>query len=186
RAVEGERPDAARAVVAVDVAPLQRGRVRSPVDEAARDRLPLRPAVFPDGQRQALGRTARRRLVAVPPFHDVPPVVAAAGDDVDLFVRALPDVGHPEPARRRVEAEAPGVAQAVGEDLLAVTLRVSRERVVRRDAVAAPAGGPVDVEAEDGAEEGGRVLAVPLRVAAQAAVAEGDVEVAVGAEARLA
>jgi hypothetical protein len=82
-----------------------------------------------------------------------------------------------------VEGHPPGVAEAVGVDL--VPSGSPDERVVRRDTVGLRA---IDVDPEDLPEQRPEVLPVPSRrmaspdVAGAAAVAERDVEVAVGAE----
>src|SRR5262245_16971279 len=44
-----------------------------------------------------------------------PRVVGARGDDVDLLDRQVADVGQPQAAADRIEAEAERVAEAVGE-----------------------------------------------------------------------
>jgi hypothetical protein len=63
---------------------------------------------------------------------------------------------------------------------------VARVRVGRWDRVAAAGGGPVDVDAQDLAEQAGAVLRVAVRVAGAAAVADREVQVAVGSEGELA
>src|SRR5262249_6867202 len=118
----------------------------------------------------------------------VPAVVLAAGRPtrlpVDLLPRALADVGDPEVARRRVEREPPRVAQAVRPDL-GPGARAGDEGGVPREAVR-PAAVARRREARDLAEQALQRLPVLLRVAAAAAVAHPDVEVAVAAERELA
>src|SRR5690606_13157985 len=173
--------------VAVDVLPDELRDGRAPVHVPPRDGdAPAAPAVLVDRERDALGVAGA--LVAVGPLVHVPPVVPPALDDVDLLPRALPHVADPQrPVAGFVEPHPPGVPEAVGPDLVA-GVGDPDERVVRRDGSRAGAGGAVeglpaavDVEAEEGAEEGGGVLPVVVGVAAEAAVAEGDVEVALAA-----
>ena len=68
----------------------------------------------------ALGRATARRVEAVRALAESPAVVAARDDAVDFLPGVLADVADPQVARRRVEAESPGVAQAVGVDLRAL------------------------------------------------------------------
>src|SRR5690606_7753206 len=79
-----------------------------------------------------------------------------------------------------VEAEAPRVAQTVSPDLGSRALN-PYERVVARDRVALARY----VDAQQLAEERVEVLAVTFGVATAAAVAESDVQVAVGTEGQL-
>ena len=174
-----DRPDPPRDVVAVEVVVEEFG-VDHLDDVAAGDRLALGAAVAEDGGvvgaevARGPGRVARGAL------HDGPAVVAAVLDAVDLLPRVLPHVADPEALRAHVELV--GVAEAVGVDLVALGAVGGGERVVGGDAVLGALGHVVDVDPEDRAEQGRRVLPVPERVAPAAAVAEADVEVAVGAE----
>src|SRR5262249_44867107 len=150
---------------------------RAAIDVAAGDRVALPVVVLGDRLDRAGHVAVRARPVAVLPFADVPAVVAAELDLVDLFPLVLADVAGPELAGQAVEAEAPGVAKTVSVDLRLAAARA--ERVVARDAVGRAV---VDVDAEDLAEERRQLLAVALRVAARAAVAVGRVEEAILAE----
>ena len=116
------------------------------------------------------------------PLHARPAVVAAPLDEVDLLAVLLADVPHPDQPGERVEAEAPGIAQAEGPDLLAPAALVAGERVVRGNPV--PLASGIDVEPQDRPEKGGAVLAVVVAVLPlhAAAVSEAHVEVAVGTE----
>ena len=86
---------------------------------------------------------------------------------VDLLPAVLADVADPEVARPAVEGEAPGVPEAVGDDLPLAAARV-------------------DVEAEELAEQRPRVLRAAVGVEGGAAVSEPEVEEAVGPERELA
>jgi hypothetical protein len=102
----------------------------------------------------------------------VPAIVPAAGGpgrlEVDLLVEILPDVPDVEIAGLPVEAEAPGVAQTVGPDLVRAGARGGRgEGVGGGDAVG---GAAVDVDAQELAEQGVDVLPVLEGIAAAAAV----------------
>ena len=93
----------------------------------------------------------------------------------------LADVGDEEIAGLPVEAEAPGVAKAVGPDLrqraLGVPERIRRRNRVRRAAV--------HVEPQDLSEEHAEVLRAIAGIAAATAVPEADVQVAIGTEREL-
>src|SRR6187397_1976936 len=136
----------------------------------------------PTGVR-VLGDRVRERLAGagdagagvgegVEPLAAVPPVVAVAAAGrlpIDLLVRALADVGDPQRTRGALEAGPPRIAQADIPDRPA-------ERVARIRESAAQVRG----DAEDLAEERGRVLAVFVGIASTAAVAGKDVEIAIG------
>src|SRR5690606_8277266 len=92
------------------------------------------------------------------------------------------DIAGPEGARKAVETETPGVAQAIGVDFRPGSLYAG-EGIVGRDDVAGIAG---DIEAQDGAKQVPEVLAVTLRVERVATVAQGHVEVTVRPESNVA
>src|SRR5690606_15544619 len=130
-------------------------------------------------------------LVAAPA--QVEPAASAGGDEVDLLVRVLADVGDPEVACERVEGDAPRVAQAQRIDLVAAGSAgavgigvVGRDAVVRARGQAAvgraAAAGAVDIDAQQLAQQAVRVLGVVVWIATAAAVARGAGEVAVRAE----
>lgn len=127
-------------------------------------------------------------IEGVAAFALVPAVVTAFADDIDLFESALADIGGEELAgATAVEGNAPGVADTPGVDFGACG-GFADQGIVGGDAVGAFGGGLVDVDAEDFAEEGGEVLsvaggaAVEALVVGIAAIADGDVEEAIGAE----
>ena len=165
-------------------------------DGNATDRR-VRAGVLDDGVGQRFaaahvaGRSvgAVRRPVAVGALPDVPAVVAARLDEVDLLEAVLADVADEQPPV--VEGQPVGVPEA--PRVLFVEARAADERVVPGDGVAAVAAA-VDVDAEDAAQEVLRdVLAVApgdgvvpvvdvalALVVAGTAVTDRDVEVAVG------
>ena len=119
-------------------------------------------------------------LLASPAKVQSPRRVGGLG--VDLFPFVLPNVAKVEVAGTPVEAEAPGVAQAVGPDF--VPAWGVNEGIVVGDGVGCPA---VHVQAQEGAKKGVDVLAMVQRVTAAAAVAQADIKVAVeGAEGEMA
>ncbi len=128
----------------------------------------------------SLGRAVLLELVKR--LADVPAVVAAARNEVDLLPLVLPDVRRPEVAGLAVETHAPDVAQAVRPNLPARVVLAPGERVVRRDAVRQLAGAGIDVDAENLAQQRAQVLRVVMRVVGLAAVARGDVKLAVRPE----
>jgi spermidine/putrescine transport system substrate-binding protein len=190
------------------VAALEMGEGLAAVDEAAGDTdaegvgvlgEAVEVLVFEDGVEEGLavgglhgafgaGFHGVRGVEGVPALALVPAVVAAAPDDVDLLVTSLADVGGDEWAGAgAVEGQAPGVADAPGVDF-GTGAGFSDERVVGGDGVGLAVGAAVDVEAEDLAEERGEVLgvagggAVEALIVGVAAVADAEVEEAVGAE----
>ena len=165
-----QRPDAAGAEVAVEVA-TQHPRVSAcAVDVAARHgAVPPRVVVLKDGQRQPR-RVARGgvRVEAVRALHDAPAVVLAAaaqrGLEVYLLPCALPHVGDEEVEGRAVEREAPRVAHAERPDFGAEA-RGREEGVRRRRGVRV--GPPrLRVDAQNLAEQFRRVLRAVAGVAA--------------------
>src|SRR5262249_48672572 len=140
--------------------------------------------VVDDWQQLAVGVAAALTAETAQALHDAPAVVAALRDQVNLFARVLADVAHPQSAALRVEREAPGVAQAIGVDLVAA-ISATIEGVIGGNAIR-PAGiAAGDIEAQQLAQKYVGVLAVAHRVAAAAAVAEADVEEAVRPEGEL-
>src|SRR5262249_5299576 len=152
------------------------------VDAAAGDRLADVVVVFPDRLDEVLARTDALRAEGVKALAQPPAVVAALDDDVDLLVEVLADVGRPELARLLVASHSPDVAEAVGPGLGAGA-RPIHERIVLGDGVVLARVLAIDVDAVDLAEQRLKVLGVVEGIAGGAAVAEGEVEVAVGAEA---
>src|SRR3990172_6385565 len=173
-----EPPHGARTEVAVHVPPAQLGQRRPAIHVAAGDTaVPgIARAVDGAGRGQAAHVAALARLEALVSFDDAPAVVAAQGDQVGLLAVTLTDVPGPQVARLAIEGDAPWVAESVRENLGSTAAR--RERIVRWGRVRVPR----DVEPQDFAEQDVRFLAVVLRVAARAPVADPQVQVAVGAE----
>src|SRR6185312_1810342 len=109
-----------------------------------------------------------------------PTVVAAFFDDVDFFENILADVPGPEFAGLAIEAHAPGVAHAVGENLLAgdIGLQVGGggfeiglfgrvdKWIVLRDAVWQAGGARIHIDADDFAENIVELLSGIVRVVA--------------------
>ena len=173
--------DLAGAEVAVDVGAAQPGDGVAAVDVAADDGAGCAvEGVLPDGRDGALAVAVVAGTEAVVALEDVPAVVAAPLDDVDLLPLVLADVAGPQLAGLAVEGETPGVAEAVSPDLGAAAT-VSK-RVVRRDGVRLRGRCVGDLYPQDGAEEGRGVLSAAQGVAGGTAVAEADVEVSVGAK----
>jgi hypothetical protein len=102
-------------------------------------------------------------------------------EPVDLLARALADIADQHRVGLRIDPEAPWVAQAVGDDLRP-RAGGRRERVPGRDRVRIAVA---RIDAKDAAEQVVERLAVGPdadRRRIRAAVADGDVEIAVGAE----
>ena len=126
---------------------------------------------------------------ALGPFHHVPAVVPSAAVvlrvrrrlHVDLLLAVLSHVADVERAALAVEGEAEGVAQAAVPDLVE-GLAGADVGVVGRNGVVVGEAREGDVDADQLAEQGARVLRRLLRVALAAAVAEAHVQHPVGAE----
>ena len=181
-----EGPDAARAVVGVEIGPLQ-GRDRgAAVDVASGHGAAERVAVLLDRIDEGGGvARAAGEPRAVVPLHAAPAVVlsARAGGrlEVDLLPGVLANVGDVHVAGGAVEGEAPGVPEARRPD------RVEHAAVPDEGVAGGHEGRRgVHVEAQHLAQVGRAVLGAVARVVGAAAVPEGDVEVAVGAEGDLA
>ena len=119
------------------------------------------------------------------PFANVPTVIAALHDDIHFFKHRLADVpGEQLVVAAAVERNAPGVAHSVGKNFRAAFLAVG-ERIVRRKRARISL---VHVDAQDFAKQHGRVLAVALRrmapafVVRVAAIADGDIKIAIRPE----
>src|SRR5262249_28921784 len=69
--------------------------------------------------------------IANHPFHDAPAIVAAKGDDVDLFAGGLPDIAANQLSGGPVKGPAPRVAQTIRIDFVRARDR-TEERVRRR------------------------------------------------------
>ena len=207
--IVAEAPEGAEVVIAIDIDAFEGGGLFAVVDVAADDAeadavvgvhgLGLEVGfvrVFDDGF-DVFGAFGAG-LEVVGAFADVPAVVAAFGDQVDFFPEVLPDITAPEGAGLGIKAVPPGIAEAIGEDFAAgaagAHVGFGDERVVSGDGVgefvlafAVTGGGAgIDVEAEDFAEQGGGILAATEGIIGEAAIAEAEVEVAIGAEGELA
>lgn len=109
------------------------------------------------------------------------PLFAARGHEVDFFDLILADVGDDEVTGLSIEREAPGIAQAVGEDLGA-SAGSTAEGVVLWDVI--PPVGP-RIDPDQLSEQLAQILTIAVRIALPATVAEPGVEVAVGSELEL-
>src|SRR4051812_1322661 len=119
-------------------------------------------------------------------LEDAPAVVAAAAAasrlEIDLFPCVLADVRDEEVAGQPIEAETPRVAQAEGPDLRSRRAGRAGEGIRGRNHIAVAA----HVEPKDLSAQVREGLSGLERVAAAAAVADGEVQVTVGAERDLA
>ncbi len=123
-------------------------------------------------------------------FSAAPTVVTAERDLIHLFVGVLTDVRDPKIACASIEAPAPRVSQAPRVNLrafaartsLSRTQRIARERIRRRDPVRRAR---IDVDAQHLAEHRRETLAVAgvaVLVPTAAAIADADIQIAVGPE----
>src|SRR5512140_3864504 len=130
-------------------------------------------------------RAAAGWTVAQVTLLDVPAVIVAPGVgcglEVDLLLRVLPDVTNEQITAGTVERPAPGVAQAIGPDLLPHgRVAAAVEWVGGRDDVSLACGWrAVHVEAQHLAQQRADILRVVVGVAAAAAIACAPVERAI-------
>ena len=156
-------------------------------------RLKIRPVrVFHDGINVL--RAGRAGLEMMRAFADAPAVIAALGDKVNFLPQILPDIADPQVAGLAVEAVAPRIAQAIGENFLAravghvwfvgrtdcrtecrmaIPAHASRHRTVLRVFTS--------IRSILASKRGG-VLAVAERIVRRAAVAETEIKITVRAE----
>ena len=107
------------------------------VHVTARDRARATIMSVVDDRQLQSSLGARGSVVAAGAFHHVPAVVYPAvigGDDVDLFVEILPDVGNVEQSRDGIKRVTPRVSQSFRPDL-AATICLPDERVIGWDRV---------------------------------------------------
>src|SRR6058998_2147585 len=124
----------AAAIISEDIDALQIRNRGSPIDVPAGDRTARRSiGIFSHRRHQAVRLTAGARQEAVIALHDAPSVVAARPNEIDLLPIILSDVGSPQLAGLPVEGKAPGIPQAVGENLRSSSGR--REGIVRWDGI---------------------------------------------------
>ena len=85
-------------------------------------------------------------------FTQVPAVVAAKFDDVDLFPDILPYIGNPEQTGFSIKRHSPWITKSPGEDFLTAQSRLTFERIVCRNGVLLVAFGFVDIDSQDRAQ----------------------------------
>ena len=191
--VYGQRPQPPRDVVGIEIAAVELGEIFPAVDVAAGDRLADVVRVLPDRIDESRAGGGVGRCVGLVPFAQAPAVVRPLRAEIDLLPQILSDVGDPQSAGAPIERHPPRVAQAVGPDLLAHAGGARRlaavlghhgdEGIVIGDSVGRLLPFGVDVDPQHLAEEVLEVLPVAERIILLAAVAVGDVEIAIGAEA---
>ena len=172
-----EAPRATRPEVAEEVGAEEGEQPPPPIDVPTGHSHALRVVVLGDGIDVLGAVTATPSDVTAASLPRGPPVVAPFDNAIDLLGVGLPDVTGPQLTGHAVEAEAPGVAQAVRPDLRAAL--PADEGVVGRDGVWLSG---VDVDSQDLPQEGVEALGVVVRIRAQLPVAKADVEVPIGSE----
>src|SRR5690606_22244092 len=166
----------------------QARRLSAAIDISAGDRAPERATVFSHRINEIGPRTVCFALKRMCAFSAAPTVVTAERDLIHLFVGVLTDVRDPKIACASIEAPAPRVSQAPRVNLrafaartsLSRTQRIARERIRRRDPVRRAR---IDVDAQHLAEHRRETLAVAgvaVLVPTAAAIADADIQIAVG------
>jgi hypothetical protein len=119
--------------IAVDVPAHQLRHRLTAVDVAARYRTAEIVVICSARQLQP-GLIATVGLKALRPLHDVPAVVAPGDNVIDLFPLTLPDVAGPHLTCLTIEAEPPGIAEAVSV-YLGFRVETVKKGIVERDTV---------------------------------------------------
>jgi hypothetical protein len=86
------------------------------------------------------------------PFDEIPAIVEALPNDIDLFPGVLADVAQVEEAVQWIEAEAPGVAKSKGPNLRGGVLSPD-EGIIRRNGIFQAGALMVYIDPEDFSEE---------------------------------
>ncbi len=110
-----------------------------------------------------------------------PAVIAALLDNVDLLVQVLADVGGPEFAGLAIEGHPPDITQTISPDFRQSIL-LADERIVLGNGVILARVFLVNIDAQDLGQQGLEVLAIFEGIVGRAAVAQGNIQVAVRAE----
>src|SRR5215203_5977394 len=172
--VTNQPPDPAAAIISEQVDAVQIRYRAPPLDIATGNNAPLIVIEPGDGRHK---RVTAPSGVARGPLHQIPAKVLSArtrrGFVVDFLVRRRPNVADPQVARDPIETKAPGVAQSKRPDLGARP-RLVGVGVVGRDCVPEVVGHLVDVDAQDLAEQGAQILAIPATP-----VTQPDVEISI-------
>src|SRR5262245_28590389 len=113
-AVVTKHPDPARVEIAVDIGASQLLEALAVIDVSARQRAEIGVRMLDDRLEDR-----RRPFLAfgperMRPFHDAPAIVAALLDLVDTLPEVLANFADPEIARLAIEAELPGLTEAIG------------------------------------------------------------------------
>src|SRR4051812_24601951 len=111
-----------------------------------------------DGRENGSGAAGVLRFYRLTAFEDAPAVIAAGLDAIDQFPEFPTDIGDPEFAGFFVKAHAPGITKTVSVNLGAGVLIV-HEWIVFRDGIIFSTGGVMNIDAENGGEKIGDVLA---------------------------
>src|SRR5438128_12687209 len=128
-------------------------------------------------------REAGRHSVVSRAFHDSPAVILSTHGTrrlkINLLKPILSHIADVEIARGSVKRKSPRIPQSQSPDFRRV-IRVSHERIIRRDAIGRDAA--FDVNSKQLAEKDARIPAAVLGITLRAAVARADVEITIRPE----
>lgn len=153
------------------------------VDDTAREGAEVFVGVFNHGFADGVRPLFAQRLEVVISFDEGPSVVGAFANDACVFPEVLTVFADPDVVGDGVDVHSPRVAESVGPRF-GTSARNVEEGVVGRDGVGATVGGVINVDAKEFRVQSGEVLAGVPFVAVAGAIAGGDVEHAVFAEAK--
>jgi hypothetical protein len=135
------------------------------------------PGILEDGLDESRALAGRFRGKAVARLANDPTEIVPWGNDVHFLELVLTHVRDDQPPSR-IERVSPGVSQAIRPNFTART-RPADERVVGGDRVVLARVPAVYVDAEHAAEQGRKILPVPVRVSSLTSVPQANVEHAV-------
>jgi hypothetical protein len=178
-----ETPDPACLVVAVHVAPDQRGQPHPAIDIATRDRRGLGMGMIDNRGQDRTRSTLPLGMNRLPAFHDAPAIIPTTLNTMDQLPELPAHIARPQVTVGSVEAHFPGVAQTKRPDLGPRSLDMD-EGIVGGNGVGSRRVGMVNIDPQNRGEEIAQVLAGALRVwrGGAGAVSRGDIEIPIGSK----
>src|SRR5690606_21615989 len=144
--------------------------------------ITLGAVILPYRQDQSLLVTAAFGTKAMRGFHDVPAIVAALFDDIYFLIAVLAHISRPKIPGDGIKAEPPGIAETIGVNLLPITFLITGKGIVLRNGIVLSPLLPIHIDPQDTAQQGAQILPMLLRITTGAAVAHGNVQIAIWAK----
>jgi hypothetical protein len=179
-------PDPSTAEVSEQVSAPELRYGGAPVDISPDDGASQVVTILDDGKLQRATPTTSRRVEAVSALHPAPAIVLTTSTggplEIDLLERILPDISNEQVSGRSVKTEAPRVAQSI-RPYFGTGPGSTDKRVTGRDPVGQSA---IHIYPQYLPEKRVQSLRAVPRIAPRSAVAQADVEEAIGPELQLA